>query len=174
MAQVASLASLNLPTTSAYFRFVNDSPLFETEKPYEILVGNLPPEQEFMRQNITFSGHPGVPIRDLRPFPSMLHLNVREEDGLKEYLGKTREILIDHLDAEEIIMFDYNIRNSAVAGDTGTGYTSGGFHKAPDPPALEVHTDTTKDSGLRRIRRHLTKQEEDQYLDGAWCLRIVK
>lgn len=119
----------HLPTTLATFRFVNDSPLFLTEKPYEIIVGKLPPEQEHLRQNVTFSNHSGVPVQDLRPVFNELSLDkhavcfykcgqaldvdVKTEHGLKKYLKMTKDLLLEHLHAEKVVIFDYNVSSDA-------------------------------------------------------------
>jgi len=129
MTLTGSLSSLeDLPSTLATFRFINDSPLFQTEKPYEIVVGNLPPEEEWMRQNVTFSEHSEVPVYDLRAVfhhleleshalcflkcPWALSLDIKEDNGLKAYLKMIKELLQEQMNAEAVVIFDYNVCSS--------------------------------------------------------------
>jgi hypothetical protein len=119
------LASMTgLPHTLGSFMFAQDSPLYATEKPYQV-VGTLPPEQEHMRSNLTFEERDQIPVYDLRNVALSLSLDLHgieiveqvglsafdlgNETDLKAYLDQVVQLLRQRLSAEIVIIYSYNV-----------------------------------------------------------------
>lgn len=119
------------PDILGSFEFIQDLPLYKTEQPYQV-VGNLPPEQEPMRTNTKFKTHQ-VLIHDLRTQvdsfsfenssfevirqPDFEHFNLEDGNGLKAYLLKMAELLKAKFNADEVIIYNYNVFNPQFESD---------------------------------------------------------
>ena len=104
--------------------FVQDLPIYATEQPYEV-VGTLPAEQECMRSNVKFEIHE-VPILDLRQNlstvsfdthgfeivkePGLSGFNLADDEQMKDYLLGIVELLKTRFDAEEVVVYNYNVQ----------------------------------------------------------------
>jgi hypothetical protein len=120
----ASLNFVDLPCTQANFRFVKDSPLYQTEIPYEV-VGTLPPEEENLRSNLKWEGHE-VPVHDLRQHASSLSIETNgfelirrkelsvfdldTETGFADYLSAVLKFLKERFCTDDVIIYNYNVR----------------------------------------------------------------
>ena|ERR1700709_2493818 len=125
MAVSVSQADIEQPlTTIGSLEFVQDLPIYATEQPYEV-VGTLPAEQECMRSNVKFEIHE-VPILDLRQNlstvsfdthgfeivkePGLSGFNLADDEQMKDYLLGIVELLKTRFDAEEVVVYNYNVQ----------------------------------------------------------------
>ena len=121
-----SLAALadDLPATAASFKYIKDSPVFQSEKPY-FYQGPLEPDQERFRTNIVFETH-DVLVKDLRSSvaslsfrrhglqicsrPSQFTGRLDTQEGLTNYLNETNDMLRKEIGADVVICYDAKVR----------------------------------------------------------------
>ncbi|KAI1192487.1 hypothetical protein F5X97DRAFT_329581 [Nemania serpens] len=94
------------------------------------------------------------------------HLNpLKESEGVQE-------ILSTHLGAEKVIVFDHAYREEEAKSEE-ENYT---FDHRPKQSIVvrNPHSDQTTRAAYQRLSTHFTKNEQDEYLNGSWRIRIVK
>lgn len=182
--------SRNLPSTSATFQYIQDSPRFQTENPY-FYQGPLEPDEELSRTNVTFEAHSNVLVRDLRSVqklvslndhgfellrhPSLLIHNLDEAGILDQYLQETNNMLERELNADVVICYDVKFRKSRSTSAEIVYYDKSAVGRGgkPDDPAWQAHIDSTYEGGELRVRRHLTDSEAKEFFNGNWRVRII-
>ncbi|KAI1087072.1 hypothetical protein F5B19DRAFT_476776 [Rostrohypoxylon terebratum] len=180
----------DLPVLEAKVDFIRDLPLYHTQKPY-YLAGPLDPENEHLRTNAIFEqksvvfhdlrGHEGLFTLKKNGFEFMLDsganvkaLNELSEKTVEPYARDSVKLMKRLFNTDKCWCYAYKFRSSADI-DRPPGKATGdrGF---PDEPATKAHIDHTLDGGFRRIRRHFTKEEQDEFIDdkqSKWRLLIV-
>jgi hypothetical protein len=112
------------PATLARFRFIKDSPLYQSEKPYHFS-GPLDSTEESLRTNLTFEWHCNIPVKDIRKHATKVKLDVhgfqvlehtskfldcvQETIALEAYMNESIDLLKAELNADVVICFDYRV-----------------------------------------------------------------
>ncbi|KAL2120200.1 hypothetical protein VTJ04DRAFT_4226 [Mycothermus thermophilus] len=126
------------------------------EKPYEIL----------------YHPEPGFEFVALEPKDS-LTLDVIQQPGgeetVKSYLTVLGDLLKDHLEAEQVILYDWRIRSTRAEVT---------WPRPPDrfvqlPPAACVHADESGLCGRKIVTEHLTDEERERLNKGEGRFRII-
>ncbi|KAF8852499.1 hypothetical protein BDZ45DRAFT_678294 [Acephala macrosclerotiorum] len=170
--------------THASLNFLQDSSIYQDEKPYYCSVP-LDPSQEHLRTNIVTESHQ-VSLIDLRQFKQSLDLETNgfqfldcprelqlelNESNVSFYLEGVAALVKSHLRAQYCFCYDHRFRKSGQPEqDPGIG---SGTLSTPDEPAISTHADHTFEGGLRRIQRHIPKGYEPGVTSGKWRMRII-
>lgn len=114
---------------TASFHFLSESPLFGTEKPYEVFMRSIP--DGLPKTNCEYTTHSGIRVRDAReetqeitlgdhgfcflradsfPAPTMGCFENGEEHKVVEYLRNTVTFVHRHIKADKILCFDWRVR----------------------------------------------------------------
>ncbi|OCT46326.1 methyltransferase [Cladophialophora carrionii] len=178
-----------MPDIRAQLTFLSNSPLYEIEKPYSILL----PEQEqgdsirhdLPRCNNLEWSHHWVDIREARRrhdltleacgFQLLRHTSqsipIREPRDVTSYRLETEELLQTTFAAERAICYDVVLRQNVRDTSSSTDLRD---PMSPHPPAFRVHNDATPKSGVDMIERHLPHEIREMYPVTRYRYRIVK
>ncbi|KAG5781164.1 hypothetical protein H9Q73_005188 [Fusarium xylarioides] len=170
--------------------FILDLPQYQTEKPYYV-AGPLGKDDEPRRTNAVFETKT-VDFQDLRGAEKSYTLQkdgftyVRdeltvfaglqsvEETALHRYANDTLQLMKGIFGTDSCWVYAYKFRSSAdICRPAGVPT---GEACLPDEPATKGHIDQTLDGGFRRIRRHLTPEEQGEFLGQTppkWRFLIV-
>ena len=124
LGQVRPLSSKSLPIIRAFLRFLDDSPLFENEKPYHFS-GLLDPTDEARRTNLALRPH-DIAMHNLRDSSMKAELGVHgfqfekfksdftgnlheEEETLYQYMNETVAFVKKTLNAHVVLCYDYRV-----------------------------------------------------------------
>jgi len=180
----------------ASLSFLDDLPLYETEKPYELW---LPKEQlpkEIPLTNCQYREHKNVEIHDIRS--SDLDLGFKASDAgfnflhdplefdfrgehllssdgtmLRKYLSRTVQKVQQEFSADKVLCFDWRYRKAKQppSGLPLLEYIP--VRERPLRTAHVVHVDDSPAGGKVRLERHLTSEELVQFHDGKLQVRFV-
>ncbi|KAK0710740.1 hypothetical protein B0H67DRAFT_264119 [Lasiosphaeris hirsuta] len=172
-----------METHQAAIKFLADSPLYETQKPYQLYRSAQDGSDV---SNLIFHEQRNVPIRNTRGHENQFKLSTHGFRWLKmpsrvqaapgtdlyiqEYLAESLELVAKLMNPDKIIGYDCrtrkNVPQSEIRGDRKSRTT-------PVPAAPEAHVDQTAAGAWRRIMRHLRKEEADTMDSREWRVQIV-
>ncbi|KAK3358834.1 hypothetical protein B0T25DRAFT_77298 [Lasiosphaeria hispida] len=167
----------------AAIKFLADSPLYETQKPYQLYRSA---QDGGDVSNLIFHEQKDVPVRNARghedqfklsthgfqwlKIPSRVQATPGTDVFIQEYLAESLELITKLMSPDKIIGYDCrtrkNVPKSEIRGDRKSRTT-------PVPAAPEAHVDQTVDGAWRRIMRHLRKEETDTMDAREWRVQIV-
>ncbi|MCJ1400645.1 hypothetical protein MMC11_003853 [Xylographa trunciseda] len=176
-----------MPEVQATIEYLENSPLYETEKPYWCL---LPPHDGFdpnkqRVDNLEFELRPDITISDIRDAKEDLTLEtsgfqvlshhsecstIKTVEDVQAYKTETEAMLRDKLDATFVKCYELRTRKNVP------------FQREQfdinDPllvegPARGAHNDVTYGSGPVIINRHLSEEDKRLYLKPGYRFRIV-
>ncbi|KAK4460364.1 hypothetical protein QBC42DRAFT_272422 [Cladorrhinum samala] len=180
----------SLPESTTELRFLKDLPEYEKEKPYHIS-GPLHERYRGFRTNIHYESVPQVPIFNLRGHQHKLSierhgfemfqvpkdiaaLDVKGNEAERDRYAEAMVTAVkQRLKATFALCYNFKFRSSVLGPETPHHDVSVGSSERPDAPAEAAHIDHTPESAMRRARRHLTAEEANIYLSGAWRVQIV-
>lgn len=171
-------------------RYIANLPSYDTEKPFAF---NFDPGSDVPLEahtNIRYEEHSNIELQDARALPQdeltyeahgfrfLRHATtsprtfVGGEAAIHQYCNAMVDFVRAEFGAEQAVCYDFRARRNGV--------TSSEYKASMDltratvaPPAFTVHVDHTQESGLGRIRRHLSPRESVKYLSGRYRARIV-
>ncbi|KAK0657890.1 hypothetical protein B0T16DRAFT_402684 [Cercophora newfieldiana] len=164
--------------------FIQDSPVFKTEKPYSVVRTKELPDDE--STNIDHEEHDiSQVLEDIRDRKSDFTLEkdaicwvdhsteveiTTEEDMMIPYAKETNNLIRKLLNTDDVICYDLRWRRNASFTDEEAFSNS---RNVPSPPVRNVHIDHTPEGGWNRIRRHLSPEETEKFCNGQYRARIV-
>jgi len=179
-----------LPFTVAPLGYLETSDQWTKEKPYYIS-GPLPPEMEAKRSNIRYKdgltkfynlrGHEhtlnmdehGIEIHRV-PSKVPVSLDFKAQDNTAAYMEETGKWLKDKFNAKAVLCYAYRYRTTDHSDEIMAHEHDIGSKLKPDSATGHPHTDHTLGGGPRRVRRHMTSEEADEYLDPTrYRIRIM-
>jgi hypothetical protein len=141
------------PIVTAEFRYIQDSPKFETEKPYHFS-GPLSPDEEYRRTNLELEWRYGIPVRNVRGHTETLDLdnhgfkivqsmsnlleNLQEKDILAKYMEETVGLVKCELNADRAICFDYRVSQASATAVFGHSLDQFRKSRPPSQPYVEI------------------------------------
>ncbi|MCJ1435136.1 hypothetical protein MMC27_004506 [Xylographa pallens] len=177
-----------MPAVQATIEYLEDSPLYETEKPYWCL---LPPHEGFdpdkhRVDNLEFELRPDITISDIRDAKEDLTLETSGFQVLSHHsacsaLPKTVEDVCAYKNETEIMLQNYLnatfVKCYELRARKNVSFQREQFD-INDPllvegPARGAHNDVTYDSGPVIINRHLSDEDKSLYLKPGYRFRIV-
>lgn len=114
----------NLPVTNGSFQYIKYSPNFDHEKPYHFN-GDLDPDQEHLRTNITYERRHGIALHDLRGLPKSATLETHgfqfmnhqsqftdgfdDDEVVQSYVLETLDLLKEFLGCDTVLCYDSRV-----------------------------------------------------------------
>ncbi|KAK3900188.1 hypothetical protein C8A05DRAFT_17481 [Staphylotrichum tortipilum] len=177
----------------ASISFLNDNPVFATEKPY---ISLLPSDGAYPTTNCTFSSRSPTRVVDRRATLSSLSL---ETDGfvvlshslrfptlgtavnapyppgrLLEYLREVTDVAKEYLGAEKGVCFDWRFRKASPQ-DSVDGFDDDPIDRSMHiRPAYKAHSDLSPQGGWMSLRAYLSGSEFALVESGEWRARVIK
>ncbi|KAI0433437.1 hypothetical protein F5Y09DRAFT_298929 [Xylaria sp. FL1042] len=172
-------------------KFIQDLPLYEREKPYNLSYGTYNDGVATNVKNETREVH----LTDIRgredqfsyasnsfrfvTLPPHTTLDGTEQAAVK-YLEEIREFLVSEFEADKVIIYDIRQRTSSPMSNplptskpASVDESYFGGTQAPAPPVYTVHVDHTLTGGFHRMRRHMMDDELATYITKGWRARMV-
>ncbi|KUJ16721.1 uncharacterized protein LY89DRAFT_645599 [Mollisia scopiformis] len=179
-------------------RFLEDSPRFETEIPYE-LYGH-PKFDSGRITNCTYTEVDNILIEDVRQNPKNFTLenagftyithesicslasehfetagsNLEKSPIVTAYLEETMSLVKEQTSADRVICFDWRFRRSGGPNDIKSDpFEVEDIRFQAVRPGFLVHCDFSHDGGLERLEMHLLPEELELVRSGKVKARII-
>ncbi|KAK4460362.1 hypothetical protein QBC42DRAFT_181025 [Cladorrhinum samala] len=183
---------------AATLHFISPLDRYRTEKPYFLNVVADDPSQTILQTNLEYTPRHGIALSDIRErgleafslenngfailkypkYQTASDLDPAEGDGapssaIESFCDDMVKLVMRECNAVHGICYDYRIRrnDSRDVSDYERDQDQG--RTAAAPPVFPVHIDHTVEGGPKRIRRHLTEQEAETYLNKDFRTRII-
>ncbi|KAI1369716.1 hypothetical protein F5Y08DRAFT_291191 [Xylaria arbuscula] len=177
--------------TQVHFRYLQDLPLYDTEKPY------------IFESNISYDNKPVTNVRQALYPVSLENIRGREQDfnwdrhgfaflrhtssidftqdtqDTISYIQENSQTLKEKFRADRVICYDVRRRSGEENRKELDAMPENTFSqpRIPAPPVYAVHIDHkdhTRTGGYHRARRHFTDDEIAEYIEsGEWQIRVV-
>ncbi|KXG48433.1 uncharacterized protein PGRI_023030 [Penicillium griseofulvum] len=173
---------------SATLTFIKSLPLYDEEKPYFLKIPHNEASQVFRKTNLEYSSRDGIAIEDIREqgldafslaengfqvltYQTKSPLDLVKGD-IKPYCHEITELISRECNATHVVCYDYRLRRSDLEITAYEENEERGRNIAA-PPVYPAHIDHTVEGGPNRIRRHLTKEETEMYMNDKFRARII-
>ncbi|KAG7287564.1 hypothetical protein NEMBOFW57_007076 [Staphylotrichum longicolle] len=166
---------------SATLHFLSNLERYDSEKPYFLNIAGNESSPAIIQNNLEYAPQDGIELLDMRErgfdafsledngFTVLKYeAAARPEDSdaaMESYCDEIVRLVMKECNAVHTICYDYRVLDYEAGQDTG--------RKAVAPPVFPAHIDHTVDGGPRRIRRHLTEEEAETYLNDKFRARII-